>query len=1094
VSGDYSRHSFDPLQGYSATLLQQGRVALDSDWNEWVTSVERRLRAGTVDTIGRATVPRETADGFRIGASLAGTVKALTIGRGRMYVDGLTAENHGETPNRFDLIVPHASGRGSSGVLGELFGSETISYAEQPFLSAGARPWLPAPAALPASNGPHLVFLEVWQREVTCVEDPSLLEPALGGVDTSTRLQTVWQVRVLPDVGAINCQTADAAIPGWLDTIAASAGQLSTEEIPVPQDDDPCLVPAAAGYRGLENQLYRIEIHRGGGTGGARFKWSRENASVATRITAINAADRIVVQSVGRDSFLRVSEGDWIEVTDDKRELAGRSGDMCLVASVDDATRTIALAHSLSADLQPSGASGDTLQNRNTRLRKWDQRGRILDRSGSELVNLDDAAQLADPTKRGTIPVTGAANGVQLESGILLRFDLEPNAGSFHVGDYWNFAARAAGGTFEKLDGAPPRGTHHHFARLAVVTFPDTVIDCRFLWPPQFDGDSCACDVCVSADAHNSGQLTLQQAIDSVRERGGTVCLEVGDYILREPLVVSEARSVRIKGKGSRTLVSYVGEGAALRIDFGTDIDVRDVSFAFGSGGDAAVAGITVANTSELVIDGCYFVELEKQRDRDIAIELSGMVSNTRITNNVAVCGHGLVSRATQDELEYLVLSDVTIAENDLRCEQRGIDFTGSVYFLGDVRIDANFVARSEQVAIRAVLQAANDDVPTSRVRVSRNMVATAGDGIVLGARLLEIAGNTVLALRAGKQPAAITLVKHELDPREVQDARIVDNIVRGFAGDGIRIHAPCINLAISRNTIEFVQGSAIACDSDVTVEAAIVESNLMQQLCAGREEQQLALVGVLLVNCTHLRFAGNMIRDVATLAQRSPLFVGVAILGCANPELEGNDLGNIGPAEFIGLGVGVLLLSFTHAVCNGNRLQRFSGDPQPNKSRWIGLYVGELAAFAAMSNKFGATALASGWPLHVATGNLAFKVSAKSVVAAALRPVTRAMLNDNIVNGCAGQEPLCFVQVSDCCHFQDNHFDAVLESPAKGLVFISAGLAALVSNNRVIRPNDGSCVELIARKFTVTGNITTTRIQANGAALPPPWDVLNVI
>lgn len=1097
MSGDYSRHSFDPLRGYSATLLQQGRVALDSDWNEWVTGVERRLRAGTVDTIGRATVPRETPEGFRITASQAGAVKSLTIGRGRMYVDGVLVENHGDTPNRFDLVVPHPSGRGSLGVLGELLGSDTISYEEQPFLSAGARPWLPAPAALPASNGPHLVYLDVWQREVTFVEDPNLLEPALGGVDTSTRMQTVWQVRVLPDVGAgVNCQSADAAIPGCLDTIAASAGRLSTEEIPVPQDDDPCLVPAAAGYRGLENQLYRVEIHRAGGTGagGARFKWSRDNASVATRITAINASDRIVVESVGRDGFLRVGEGDWIEITDDRRELAGRSGDMCLVKSVDDATRTIVLTHPLAADLQPSGAGGDTLANRNTRLRKWDQRGRILDRNGNELANLDDAAQLADPDRRGTIPLPGPLNGVQLESGILLRFDLEPNAGAFHVGDYWNFAARAAGGKFEQLERAPPRGTHHHFARLAVVTFPDTALDCRHLWPPLFDGDSCACDVCVSPEAHNSGQLTLQQAIDSVRERGGTVCLEVGDYILRAPLTISEARSVRIKGKGSRTIVSYVGDGAALRIDFGTDIDVRDVSFAFSSAGDAPVAGIALANSTELLIDGCYFMELEQQRNRDIAIELAGVVSNTRITNNVALCGHGFVSRATQDELEYLVLSDLTIAENDLRCEQRGVDFSGSVYFLGDVRIDANLIARCEQVAVRAVLQAHNDDLPTSRVRVSRNMVATAGEGIVIGARLLEIAGNTVLALRAGKEPAAISLVRHELDPRAAQDARIVDNVVRGFAGDGIRIAAQCVNLAICRNTIEFVQRSGITFDASITVEVAVVEGNLMQSLCIGTDDQQRGLAGVLLANCNHLRFAGNTLRNVAPLAQRSPIFVGVAVIGCAQPQIEGNEISGVGPAEFIGVGVGVLLLSFTRAVINGNRLRRFEGDPQPNRSRWIGVFAGEFAAFAAMPKTFGATALASGWPLHVMSKDLAFKLSAKAGLALALRPATRAMINDNVVDGCGGQEPLGLVRVSDCCHFQDNHFDLVQDSPAQTVVRIDAGLAALVSNNRVLRPGDTWCLEINARKFTVSGNMTTSSIQLNGSSLPPPWDVLNVI
>jgi hypothetical protein len=1097
VSGDYSRHSYDPLKGYSAPLLQQGRVALDSDWNEWVSSVERRLRAGTVDTIGRTTVPRETADGFKIALAVANNVQSMSIGRGRMYVDGLLAENHGDTPTRFDLIEPHPSGRGPLGVLGEVFGTDTIPYLEQPFLSAADRPWLPAPAALPATNGPHLIYVDVWQREVTFVEDPGLLEPALGGVDTSTRLQTVWQVRVLPDVGAgINCQTPDAAIPGWLDLTRASAGRLSTEEIPVPQDDDPCLVPAAAGFRGLENQLYRIEMHRGGGTGGgaggARFKWSRENASVATRVTAISAADRIVVESVGRDEFLRINEGDWIEVTDDKRELTGRSGDMCLVKSVEDATRSIVLTHPLSADLQPPGGL-DTLQKRNTRLRKWDQRGRILDRNGTELANLDDAAQLADPDRRGTIPVTGALNGVQLESGILLRFDLEPNAGTFHIGDYWNFAARAAGGTFEKLDSAPPRGTHHHFARLAVVTFPASVVDCRHLWPPQFEGDTCACDVCVTAEAHNSGQLTIQMAIDSVRERGGTVCLDSGDYLVRESLGIREARSVRLVGKGSRTVLSYVGDRAALQIEFATDVDVRDISFAFGSAGDLPLAGISIANSSELVIEGCYFQELEQQGERDIAIELSGFVSNARICNNVAVCGHGFVSRAAQEEPEYLVLSDVLIAQNDLRCRQRGIDFSGSVYFLGDVRIDANFLFRCETVGLRAVLQAHNDDLPTSRVRVSRNMIAAAGNGIVIGARLFEVSGNTVVGLPGGKESTGISVVAHELDARAVMDARIVDNLVRSVSTDGIRIVAQCVNLLISRNTVEYVRRSGITFDADATAQVAHIEGNILSNLCTEEGAQDRALIGVALNNCEHLKFSGNTIRGVAVLAQNAPIFVGLAVFGCPRPQVENNDISGVGPADFVGLGIGVILLTFSSVVFNGNRIRRFDVELQQNRSQWVGVLISDLSTLARLTRTFGFTALNSGLPLHFMTAATAFRLTANFGVALAVRAGTRAMINDNTFDGFGGSEPLAMINVTDACHFQDNHVDLEDKSTADGVVQIQAGLAALVSNNRVMRLGDAPCMQISARKFTVTGNITTSMIQMNGGALPAPWNVLNV-
>ena len=65
--------------------------------------------------------------------------------------------------------------------------ADPIAYATQPYL--------PSPPALPTA-GRHLVYLDVWEREVTHLERPDLVEVAVG-VETSSRLQTVWQVRVL---------------------------------------------------------------------------------------------------------------------------------------------------------------------------------------------------------------------------------------------------------------------------------------------------------------------------------------------------------------------------------------------------------------------------------------------------------------------------------------------------------------------------------------------------------------------------------------------------------------------------------------------------------------------------------------------------------------------------------------------------------------------------------------------------------------------------------------------------------------------------------------------------------------------------------
>src|SRR6476659_2224107 len=175
MGADVSRVRFDPLRDFSGVVLQQGRLLLDADFNEYVALLDRRLRAETCDLTsfgpdpnhaGTAWVPRQTPDGFRVTA----TGGELSIGCGRMYVDGLQAENHGITPTGFDPLVS------------ERTGTADTPYTQQP-------DW-PTPDPLP-SGGPHLAYLDVWEREVTSLEDPKLVEIAVG-VETNARTQTVW--------------------------------------------------------------------------------------------------------------------------------------------------------------------------------------------------------------------------------------------------------------------------------------------------------------------------------------------------------------------------------------------------------------------------------------------------------------------------------------------------------------------------------------------------------------------------------------------------------------------------------------------------------------------------------------------------------------------------------------------------------------------------------------------------------------------------------------------------------------------------------------------------------------------------------------
>lgn len=463
MSGDYSRWTFDPANDHAAVLLQQGRILTDADWNENASIGMRRQQATTLDVVGAGGVPSQTPDGFEIALPAAGQ---LTIGVGRAYVDGLLAENHGAPRPDFDPT------------LAEAVTAAPVAYTQQPYY--------PAPPALPVS-GTAVAYLKVWQRDITALERPALIEPALG-IDTTTRLQTAWQVKVLPVAGLTDCPADLTALPGFLAAEPPAAARLTVSTVTLGADPDPCLIAPAEGYTGLENQLYRVQVHTPGKAGTATFTWSRDNATVAARVLEIPAArDRIVVDRLGPDEVLSFHDGDWIEITDDRRELHGLPGELRRIVAgggVDEATRTLLLTKPLPAGAFSTDAQGHTDAAHNVRVRRWDQAHRVLDSAGNLVVDLDAAAAT------GAIPVPGPATKVVLENGIAVAFSTDPAGGVFRTGDHWVIPARTVGAQVADLDEAPPMGVHAHYLPLAVLTLPTGVQDCRRVFPPLSELDS----------------------------------------------------------------------------------------------------------------------------------------------------------------------------------------------------------------------------------------------------------------------------------------------------------------------------------------------------------------------------------------------------------------------------------------------------------------------------------------------------------------------------------------------------------------------------------------------------------------------------
>jgi hypothetical protein len=186
MKGDFSRFTFRRKKRYTSVRLQQGRVTLDSDWNEQAAIREGLERARLEDVLGTSAVPAGAA------FSVTDCGDGLTLSAGRIYVGGFACELDETTPLEQLLTNPF----------------------------------------VPAAGRTDLVYLDAWERHLTAVDDPELRDVALGGADTTTRLKVVWSVGVVQDVGTASCSktaTLSSLEPNGIMRAAAPGGYQGTE-------------------------------------------------------------------------------------------------------------------------------------------------------------------------------------------------------------------------------------------------------------------------------------------------------------------------------------------------------------------------------------------------------------------------------------------------------------------------------------------------------------------------------------------------------------------------------------------------------------------------------------------------------------------------------------------------------------------------------------------------------------------------------------------------------------------------------------------------------------------------------------------------
>ncbi|MFW6079719.1 MAG: DUF6519 domain-containing protein, partial [Gemmatimonadota bacterium] len=512
MKGDFSRwrRRVDPND--DGVLQQQGRPLLDVDWNDqtrivtdWQDRAARQVIGSGIAAVSAATPDALKVLGARVVGGGADARVELDVGPGQGWADGIAVS------------------------IGDEDGDGTAEQRDALYLEPPIQD--PAAEAAGIDEGVRdAVVLEVAREALNGFQAPDeLLDPALGGVDTTERVRTALRFRLYRLAEGESCRDI-------LDDIAddpSALGRLRATLKPTEVVDADCPVEEAGGYLGFEHFLYRIEVAR---TDAAEvmFKWSRFNGGLVGRgeCELTNGPnDRITIRA-----------------NDQAIEMSGRSDFYLEVVEFDEGAGHWRVTYGADATL-----NGDDLEIVAVRYQEAAlPSGRVFFRLWDGIEPIADFPKATDP-----------ADADELRDGIRLEFDPDTGA-NYRPGDYWTFPVRA--GAVENadplVDDAPPEGVRYHRVPLAIlewnaerdVAFEDDEIrDCRDVFRPLADRDGC-CSYTVGDGESSFGDFnSIEEALQHLPESGGRICLLPGTH--RGGVVIEARSEVTITGCERRTRV-----------------------------------------------------------------------------------------------------------------------------------------------------------------------------------------------------------------------------------------------------------------------------------------------------------------------------------------------------------------------------------------------------------------------------------------------------------------------------------------------------------------------------------------------------------
>jgi hypothetical protein len=886
ANGDITRLLIQPRKHYVGARMQQGRVVLDSDFNEEAALAGEERRRALLDIVGPTGSPD---DGFAADLEIGDevTIHPVSFGGGppvdtlnyrlrpgTMYVSGLRFEHNERT-------------------LGGQTGGDPVVF-QRDFLQM-------RDADAPQTGGTHtqLTYLHAWEQTVSATEDEEIRERALGGIDTSTRVRRMARVEVREVVNDDDCEDAwaearqqiEAEAGGTFDASGfelLSAARLRVSFVPGEALDTcaPCAPDDVGRYLGANNQTIRIML-----AGPNRYVWAFDNAAPLYRVELGRAAGGVVpvrMITEPRDESrwpltnTVVEFLPWSALLDNNEKVAAEVGVFLRVAEGFD------------PDVDSFGIAAADLPQLDPLIQEWDAAhpdiallpndadpdGQFLFMRVWHRLDAD-----ADPVLLDT--AAGPTNHALLRrQGILPEF-----TGAGRAGDYWvvtvrpNTPQQVVPWNLTQGGGVPPHGPRHLYAPLSLISFRppgagerantevvDSVRDCRRLFRPLVDRGGCCTHTVGDGVGSQGDYLSIQAAIDNLPPEGGKVCVLPGTY---DEVVRVERPDVTLEGCGRQTRVrTPQGDaGPALVHLLAPRVTVRELTLET-SGQVGVLAGREDLNADPVADD----IVLERLFVE--AGERAGVGGQTRT---------GLDVRRGQR---------VTVRECEVTMGGNSVSDEAAVFVRGvDIRVEGCRIAAEPTADAFAAWGGLQIGGSSRGVQVRRNRITGGlGHGITLGSlEWVEERTRRVSSFGAGAglqnsfdpcapkqdsvRPVAVDDVRFDPETAgDLEDILILDNRITDMQGNGISVLTTLRldddggqdlitvdNLTIERNRITncVVQSKTLASNSPV---------GKTKKLSPGEEEvfgqflvSSIPPAGIALVDGEHVYIRGNEIRDNGT-------------------------------------------------------------------------------------------------------------------------------------------------------------------------------------------------------------------------------------